>query len=349
MTKYLDGGLFKLIHDFVKLYLPKQRKVSPHTIRAYKNAIDLLLDYVSAVKNVPLEDVTFEMLTLDVMLAFLDSIEGERGCSVSTRNSRLAALRAFLTFCAQRDVTTIVTLKELKKIPVKKPVQVECINYMSLAAVSAIAAEPNTTMFKGLRDRMFMLLMYDLGARLQEMIDIRLCDIRISQTSTITIRGKGGKVRTVPIMEGTVASLRRYLAAFHPGAFLSEETPLFYTEIQGTRKPISASCVRLFLTQYAAAAREKCAEVPEKVHPHLWRHSRAMHLYQNGMDLTLVSQWLGHANLEVTLVYAHADPEHKRKAIAASTPPDSPLGRKLSPESFTVSDADTLKRLCGLK
>jgi site-specific recombinase XerD len=191
--------------------------------------------------------------------------------------------------------------------------------------------------------------MYDLGARLQEMIDLKLCDIRISKTSTITIHGKGSKVRTVPIMSGTVECLRQYLFRFHPGAFLTEELPLFYTEIKGSRKSISASCVRLFLSQYGENARVRCSEVPENVHPHLWRHSRAMHLYQNGMDLTLISQWLGHANLETTLIYAYADPEHKRKAIAAATPPDSPLGKMLSPERFTVSDTDTLKRLVGLR
>ena len=90
-------------------------------------------------------------------------------------------------------------------------------------------------------------------------------------------------------------------------------------------------------------------EVPENVHPHLFRHSRAMHLYQQGMDLTLVSQWLGHANLETTQVYAHADTEHKRKAIAAATPADNPLHAKLSPERFTISDDETLKRLYGLR
>ncbi|GHV17176.1 hypothetical protein FACS18949_05140 [Clostridia bacterium] len=107
--------------------------------------------------------------------------------------------------------------------------------------------------------------------------------------------------------------------------------------------------IRYMMKEYGEKAREHCTEVPENVHPHLFRHSRAMHLYQGGMDLTLVSQWLGHSQLETTQIYAHADTEHKRKAIAAATPGDSLLGKKLSPERFTVSDEDTLKRLAGLR
>jgi site-specific recombinase XerD len=100
---------------------------------------------------------------------------------------------------------------------------------------------------------------------------------------------------------------------------------------------------------YGVSAKKKCAEVPDNVHPHLWRHTRAMHLYQHGMDLTLVSQWLGHANLETTLIYAHADTEHKRKAIEAAVPDDSPLKSFTNADRYTVSDDETLKRLYGLR
>jgi site-specific recombinase XerD len=220
---------------------------------------------------------------------------------------------------------------------------------MSMDAISAIAAQTDTETSKGIRDRFFMMLMYDTGARLQEMIDIKLCDLRISKTSTITLRGKGGKIRTVPLMEKTIGHLKNYTALFHADTPLSSDAPLFFTIIHGKRNNLSASCVRLFISQYAATARECCPEIPVKVHPHLWRHSRAMHLYQQGMDLTLVQQWLGHAQLETTQMYAHADTEHKRKAIAAATPKNNPLHAKLDATRFKISDDDTLKRLTGLR
>lgn len=349
MIKFGNSTLFGMIHDYLKIYLPKQRKLSPNTIRSYRQTLEMLVDFIKEMKQVPLGDVTFEMFTAQAILAYLDYLEAERGCSVSTRNNRLAAIRAFLKFSAARDVTTVVQLNELKKVPVKKPNTVKAINYMAMEAVTAITEQADDTTPKGLRDRFFMLLMYDTGARLQEMIDIRFCDIRFSKTSTVTLRGKGSKIRSVPLMDITMEYLKNYIAAFHENIPPASEAPLFYTVICGKAGKISASCIRLFLSQYAAAAREHCIEVPENVHPHLWRHSRAMHLYQQGMDLTLLAQWLGHAQLETSLMYAHADTEHKRKAIAEATPPDNPLHAKLSPKRFTITDEETLKRLTGLR
>jgi len=348
MNKFGNSTLFSAIHDYLKIYLPKQRKLSPNTIRSYREALELLVDFVKKQRSIPLQDVTFEMLTAEMILAYLDYLEDERRCSVATRNNRLAAIRAFLQYASDRDVTIVVVRNELKKVPVKKPDKAEVIGYMSMAAITAIVARTDVATLKGFRDRFFMILMYDTGARLQEMIDIKLCDLRISKTSTATLHGKGGKTRSVPLMEKTVQHLQKYLTLFHPEPYNRNDN-LFYTIIRGQKSPISASCIRLFLKQYGEAARGYCLEVPENVHPHLWRHSRAMHLYQQGMDLSLISEWLGHANIETTKVYAHADTEHKRKAIAAATQPGNPLYEKLNAARFTVTDEDTLKRLTGLR
>ena len=131
MTKFGNSTLFSLIHDYLKLYLPKQRKLSPNTIRSYREALELLVDFVKRRNKVPLMDVTFEMLTPETILAYLDHLESERSCSVSTRNNRLAAVRAFLEYSADRDITTVIIRSELKKVPVKKPDKIEVISYMS--------------------------------------------------------------------------------------------------------------------------------------------------------------------------------------------------------------------------
>ena len=349
MKKFGNNTLFSLIHDYLRVYLTKQRKLSHNTIRSYREALELLVDYVKEQKHIPLQDVTFEMLTTDLFLGYLDYLETKRGCSIATRNQRLAAVRAFSEYAAERDVTTVLVLAEIKKVPVKKLNEVSVIGYMSMEAITAIVAQPDPATSKGIRDRFFMMLMYDTGARLQEMIDVKLRDLRIGKTSTITLHGKGSKVRSVPLMEKTVDHLKNYAALFHTDIPFSSDAPLFYTVIHGSRNTISASCVRLFISQYAASAREHCREVPDNVHPHLWRHSRAMHLYQQGMDLTLIQQWLGHSQLETTQMYAHADTEHKRKAIAAATPADNPLHAKLDATRYKVTDEDTLKRLMGLR
>ena len=150
-------------------------------------------------------------------------------------------------------------------------------------------------------------------------------------------------------MEKTALHLKKYLLAFHADAVSAADLPLFYSVTHGEKHPLTPRMAQYILQKYGEQARCICQDVPEKVHPHLFRHSRAMHLYQEGMDLTLVSQWLGHSQLETTQIYAHADTEHKRKAIEAATPQDNPLYSKLNPARYTVTDEETLKRLTGLK
>ena len=349
MSKIAKGTLFGCVHDFLKIYLPKQRRMSNNTIRAYQKALELLFDFVKNHNDVHLGDVTFDMLTADTISAFLESLETERGCSISTRNNRLAAIKAFIAYAAAMDITAVAVQTELDKVPKKKTTVISGVEYMSETAVSIVLEQPDATTEKGLRDRFLMILMYDTGARVQEIIDIKLRDFRYGKTPTITLNGKGGKVRTVPIMDKTLMHLRQYISIYHTSRIYNADFHLFYTVINGIPKPFSDRRVRDIVKEYGIRAREKSLEVPDNVHPHMFRHSRAMHLYQHGMDLTLVSQWLGHSNLETTLIYAHADTEHKRRAIENATSPNDPMYGKLNPSRFTVSDEETLKRLYGLK
>ena len=348
MRKQTNNLLFSMIHDYLMIHLPKQRNLSQHTIDSYRKALDLLVDFVKVRKKVSLQDVTFEMLTPETITAFLDSLEEERECGIPTRNNRLAAIRAFVKFAADRDITTVEVLAGFKKVVTKKPKKAEVVAYMSMAAISEIVERADVSTQRGLRDRTFLILLYDTGARIDEMVKTKLCDLRFGKTPTIILHGKCGKDRSVPLMEKTVRYLQSYLANFHPDAPLFSDLPLFYTVTHGNLHALSDRRMRYIIKEYGEEARKHCVEVPENVHPHMFRHSRAMHLYQNGMDLTLVSQWLGHARFETTRMYAYADTEHKRKAIEAATPPGNPLFAKLNPERYKVSDEETLKRLTGL-
>jgi len=348
MSKVADEMLFKLIHDFLVIYLPSQRNSSHNTIRAYRSSLEMLLDFVKSQNKIPLYKVSFRMINEKSVSAFLDYLESERDCGISTRNHRLQCIRAFLKYAAMIEPTAVAHKSELFKIPVKKGAERKTVEYMSEAAVKALLSEPDAGTRIGLRNRCFMILAYDTAARVQELADLRLRDIRLGRTPTIVITGKGSKTRTVPIMNPTVLHLNSYLSAYHNGESLLSERPLFYSVRGGIPQPLSCDGIRKWMRGYGETAREKCREIPEIVHPHLLRHSRAMHLYQNGMDLTLVSQWLGHAHLETTLIYAHADTEQKRAAIEKATQTtnalhEAPLSR------FNVNDDEILKRLYGLK
>lgn len=341
--------LFQLIHDYLIIYLPNQRNVSPNTIRSYRKALEELLDYVKEIEQIPRNRIVFENLTAEKILAFLAYLESEKGCSVGTRNTRFAAIRAFMSYAADHDITLVATLNQMKKIPFHKQNNFHAIQYMSMEAITAMVQQTNDRTSKGLRDRFFMILLYDTGARVQEVLDIKLCDFQLGRTPKLTLCGKGRKTRVVPLMEKTVQHLQKYLSIFHPDAELTAESPLFYSITHGEKRPLSARMVNYILQKYGEAARLVCPEVPENVHAHMYRHSRAMHLYQEGMDLTLISQWLGHSQLETTQIYAHADTEHKRKAIASATPQDNPLYSKLNSSRYKIDDEDMLKKLIGLK
>jgi len=349
ITKYGLGTLFGAIHDYLEIYLPKQRNLSEHTQKSYRNALNALVDFVKIYNKVQLLDVTFEMLTEATVSAFLDSLETERGFEISSRNTRRAAIRAFLKYAADRNIVNVAILQEVNNVALKKPDKVEIVSHMSMDAITAIVEQTDMSSPLGLRDRTMLILLYDSAARVSELVRIKLKDLRFGKKPTIILHGKNGKIRAVPLSDRTVQYLKKFLLEYHAEVPLSSGAPMFYSVSHGEQHPLSDRRVRYLLRDYAAKARETCIEVPKGAHPHQFRHSRALHLYQNGMDLTLISQWLGHSQLETTRIYAHADTEHKRTAIAKATPENSPLFSKLNPERYTITDEDALKRLVGLR
>ena len=305
MGKLKLNSLFELIQKYLVTYLPDVKKYSPNTIRSYKKALSMFLDYAQEKENVKLRNLTFDMLDSEMLTSFLDYLESGQGCSISTRNHRLHCIRTFFSFAANEDINKVAYWEDIKSVKTAKE------------------KKPDSGTNKGLRDMFLLLFLYHTAARVQELVDVQLQDITISKTSTVIFHGKGGKDRIVPIRDNVVDHLKKYLLLFHGD---SKQTDyLFYSVRNGKKKRMTEDNVRKITNRYGALARKTCSEVPDNVHPHLFRHSRAMHLYQHGVDLTLISQWLGHSQLETTLIYAHADTEMKRKAIEASVPEESPL------------------------
>lgn len=340
--------LFKAVHDFLTIALPEEQKCSINTIRSYRKALELLLDYVKERNGIPLSGVTFEMIDRNVMSDFLGYLENERGCGIATRNHRLHCIRAFYRYAAQEDITSVTHMDEILKVKSAKEPET-LVEHMSENAVSAILRQPDTSTDKGKRDAFMLLFLYKTGARVQELVDVRICDIQLGRQPKVALHGKGAKSRSIPLRDDVVLHLRKYLQLFHPEENQYSDQYLFYVIRNKEKKRMTEDNVRQLVSKYGRKAREICKEVPEKVHPHLFRHSWAMFLYQNGVDLSLVSQWLGHSNLETTLIYAHADTELKRKAIEKAVPEDSPLKEHVNSERFKVDDDDLLKKLCGLR
>ena len=340
--------LFSLIQSYLTHYLPNERKYSSNTIRAYKKSLDLLFDYIKVKQNVPLAKVTFDMIDRNSLSAFLDYLENERGCSPATRNHRLHSIRAFYVYAAENDISIVAYYEEILKVDSAKAPE-KLVEHMSEDAVKAILSQADTSTHKGLRDMVIMLFLYKTGARIQEALDVKLRDIQFGKFPIVMLTGKGSKTRSVPLRDNTSEHLKQYIKLFHADESRYSNANLFYVERNAAKKRMSEDNARDFVRKYGILARASCAEVPENVHPHLFRHSCAMSLYQNGMHLTLISQWLGHANFETTLKYARADTEIKRKAIEKAIPLDTPLSEHIDSERYKVDDDEILRQLCGLK
>ena len=316
---------FQLIRDFLSLYLPKQRGTSKNTIKSYRDALNLLLDFLCMTLQSPLTEISFVVMTKANIMEFLDWLESERGNSVNSRNQRLFAIKSFFKYVAGRDRTLMSKYLEISSIPKKKDVCQHEIDFFSEDSLKVILQQPDPKTKNGSRNLMFMILLYDTGARIQEILDICLGDIHLDEQSPyIVITGKGSKTRIVPLMQKTCEHLVSYKKHFHPAS--SPEEFLFYIYRKGVRSQMSIDNAEKFIAKYAAMAHSVFPESPEHIYPHMWRHSRAMHLYRNGMPLELVAEWLGHSRTETTRrFYANADATMKKKAIDKATSQFNPL------------------------
>jgi len=342
-----DKTLYGLLSEYLRIYLPTFKKRSEHTIRSYRTALNSLLDFVAMEKKIKLAQINFEMIDAVMISKYLTHLD-EQGNSVTTRNLRLNCIKAFYSYAADVNKEAIAFNAIISKIPKATEPRYRKVDYLSVQAVNCLLDQPDIRTPKGRRDKFFMLLMYDTGVRLAEIRGIKLCDIMWVKKVEVKLFGKGNKERSVPITDNVALELRAYLEEFHPATEKYANDYLFYTAQCGQHCQLSDSIARKIVRQYGESAKKVCSEIPDIIHPHMLRHSRAMHLYQKGNDLALIQQWLGHVNLETTLVYAYADTEHKRKAIEASIDHNSPLAKRRNARRFTLSDDETVKKLYGL-
>lgn len=344
MTKKQGDKFIHYLRDFFTVYLPKQRNSSLHTITACRQTWNMLLGYVGSIMGKRLENIGFADLNRLTIMGFLDAMEKEREWAPSTRNHRLGCIRSFFRFASYLEPVLVIHLEELKGIPLKKSVdKSRTLDFMTQDAMATVLRQPDASTKMGIRDMFFMVLMYDAAARDCEMLSMRFKDINLEKR-TAHLLGKGSKPRLVPLGEDTVRHFIRYAKVFHPSG--DGDVPMFYTVRRNEKTPMSDDNVARFMRKYGADAKSECREIPDRIHPHMFRRSRAMHLYRSGVPLALLAEWLGHENPETTLIYAYADTEMKRKAIEKAE-----AGASVRPEAETgiwEGNEDLIKRLCGL-
>jgi len=259
------------------------------------------------VRKIELKDITKESV-----VEFLDWLQSNRKCSAATRNVRLAALHSFFHFLQYQHTENINEWQRILSIKVKKSKK-EVINYLSVEGIKLLLEQPDTSTHKGRRDLAMLALMYDCAARVQEIIDLVPSSIRLNKPFTIKIIGKGNKARIVPLMEEEIVHIKRYMTENNLLESHSSVNPLF---CNNRKEKLTRAGVNSILQKYANIAKEKDTSfIPDKISCHFLRHSKAMHLFQAGVNLVYIRDFLGHESVQTTERYARADSKQKREAI----------------------------------
>ena len=310
MTDCTDFGYY--LAKYLSDYLPQQLNASKNTILAYRDAFTTLLEYLEKKCKLPPDELTIKRLDVGLVVDFLAWLESERGYSISSRNHRLAIIRAFFKYLQFENPQYLAHCQAILRIRHKKT-RSNSPKFMSKETVAAILAEPDTRTEDHYRDLVLLSLMYDTGARVQEICDLRVCDVKLQDFPSITLTGKGNKFRNVPITSKTATMIGRYFSALD----LSKETPGTPLFRNHAKKKLTRNGVTYILKKYADQVRAKSpALVPDKVSCHMLRHSKAVHMVQSGSNIIYIRDFLGHSNIRATEIYARIDGEMKRVALA---------------------------------
>lgn len=313
MTRKSPTQLAVTLRAFFAQHLPQTRGLSPRTLLSYRDTFVLLLRFLADRHGCAVVDLELQHLRAEDVLAFLDHLEKERKNSVATRNARLAAVHSFSRFLATRDPVQITEAQRLLAVPTKRG-PTRPIDYLEGEEIGAMLEAVTLDGRESIRDRALLLTLFNTGARVQELLDIREDDLQMNRPTFVRLRGKGRKERLCPLWPETVAALQALLKS----RTRPQAGPVFRNH---RGEPMTRFGVRYLLRCYARKAQAAVPTIGTKrIHPHTYRHSAAVHLLRAGVDLVTISHWLGHASIETTNRYAAIDLETKRKALERAGP-----------------------------
>ena len=304
-----------LLKDFFETYLPKERGVSNHTIRSYSATFQSLYAFFKDNKGIRANKLFVKDLSRRSINDYLNWLEMEKGNKVPTRNSRLASVKAFCHYAQYKDFKNIARWQEILSIKSKKS-DMPCISFLTQEGMKTLLSEVPTDTIQGRRHLAILAFLYDTGARANELISFSAHNLNLTKPYHVILSGKGRKKRIVPIHEKLVLILKTYMKDTNIELNNISKQPLF-VNAHG-RKLTSAGLTHIIM-MYADKVRENFpALMPERLSPHSFRHSKATHLLQAGMNIIYVRDFLGHSSVKTTETYVRMDSEQKRKALEAA-------------------------------
>jgi site-specific recombinase XerD len=316
-----------LVQQFFTEYLVAQRAVSPRTVACYRDALMLFLDFASGKLGKAPTAMRLADIQPDLILAFLDHLEHGRKNSVRSRNLRLTALRAFLKFAGRRDVTSLHDVERALAVPMKR-FERPMLGFLSRTEMVAVLGQPGPS-WSSQRDHLLLAMLYNTGARVSEIIGVRVVDVVLDGGACVHLHGKGRKLRSIPLWAATVVEIRAWLRL---NPTLRGEAALLPNR-DGQAMSRSNVAQRLAIAVKRASI-EQPNLLKKRVSPHTLRHTSAMHLLQSGVPFNVIALWLGHESTTTTHRYVEADLAMKEKALGRLEAPDTKLRRYQAPDSL---------------
>lgn len=330
--------LAKCLTSFLMVELPSVRNVSPNTVLSYRDTFRQLLSFMEGHQGIRPERLMIKDLTKEAVISFLEDIEAAKGNSISTRNQRLAAIHALFRYIQTQEPGAIFQCQQVLSIPFKKPLK-KAVRYLTEEETSLLLSAPDQGSRKGRRDLAILCLLYDSAARVQELADLKVKDVRMSAPAQVMLTGKGRKTRVVPLMEKTTAIMENYLkenGLDRPGM---EEQPLF-------RNPRGEKLTRQGIAYILKKYTEECQL--KEMSPHRVRHTKAMHLTEADVNPFFIRDFLGHADIKTTGVYAKASLKMKKAALdKLNNSKQNPIPVQNHDKNWTA-DQDLMEWLSGL-
>lgn len=327
-----------LITKFLTEYLPLHRNCSKNTISSYKDSLKLFILFLRDGKSMNINKFKMHQINKELILEFIEWLEN-RGNSPVTINHRLAGIKSFINFAQYESVENLAYLQPVLSVKSLKTTTRQ-VDYLTEEQMNSLINLPPTDTFAGLRHRIIMCLLYDTGARVQELCDLKIEDINLGNNPTVKLHGKGSKIRIVPISKNMNQILEVYISKFFSDIKLKNE----YLIKNKNNQKMSRDGIEYIVQKYATILKNNDPSFPSKVHPHMFRHSKAMHMLAVDIPIVYIRDFLGHEDISTTMIYARADSRKKNEAI-------NNLAPKLIEENYVdwSKDKDLLDFLNSFK
>lgn len=290
------------INKFIRVYCPSSKTSSEHTIKSYRLALTLFMDFLEEKKKISINQLSYDCFKAETIDEWLIWLMNEKNCKPQSANVRLSSIKAFLKYLSIQDITlgylSIAASSVKKRIAPKIKVK-----GMSKESVKALLGTIDQSTKTGRRDLVMFILFYDIAARIDEILSIKIKNVRLNVPKpNVTITGKGNKHRSLGLNSKTAQYLEKFVSEYH-GMRPNEDDFLFYSKIKGKKKKMTQPAVTKQLKKWAFIANKVCPEVPVTLHPHQIRHAAATHWMENGMNIGEIQYLLGHENIQTTMVY----------------------------------------------